>query len=136
MLALGWGVLLAVTAAVAVLSLAGALDPAIGLLIAAGACAQGAIVTGSTLLVLAEMRRQRRGPARLTWTSVPSLSSPEADAPAAELVATGEMNGRRYALFSDGSVELLTLLGRRRFGTRLPTRASSSVRDPGACCKL
>ena len=114
--ALGWGVLLAVAAAVIVLSLAGPLDPTTGLVIAAGACGQGAIVTGCAFLVLAEVRRQHRRPARLTWTSA-SASPAAPGLPAAEPIATGEMNGRRYALFADGSVELLTLLGRRRFRT-------------------
>lgn len=115
-LALGWGVLLAVTTAVTVLSLAGLLDPRIGLVIVACAWGQGAIVTGCALLVLAEMRRQRRRPARLTWASAPASPS-EPSLPAPDPIATGEMNGRRYALFADGSVELLTLLGRRRFRT-------------------
>jgi hypothetical protein len=123
--ALGRGVLLAVVATLLALSLAGSLDPTIALLVAASGLGQGAIVIGLAWHISTELRRTRRVSGRLTWTSAPSASSAAAPPPAGtahgaaspELLATGEMNGRRYALFSDGSVELLTLLGRRRFRT-------------------
>jgi hypothetical protein len=123
--ALGCGVLLAVVAAMLALSLAGSLDPTVALLVAASGLGQGAVVAGLAWHVSTELRRNRRVSGRLTWTSAPGAGSAAASPPAGtaqgparpELLATGEMNGRRYALFSDGTVELLTLLGRRRFRT-------------------
>jgi hypothetical protein len=117
MVALGWGVLLAIAAAVAVLCLVGSLEPTVGLAIVALALGQGALVTGLALLVMAELRRQGRVPERGAKMGTPGSAQTMAAAAAPELLATGDMNGRRFALFSDGSVELLTLLGRRRFRT-------------------
>lgn len=52
---------------------------------------------------------------RLNTVTKPGQQPQPAAPPPVEVVARGDLNGRAYLLYSDGSVVVETLLGRRRF---------------------
>jgi hypothetical protein len=94
--------------------------------------AECVIVTGFGFAILDALERNRRQMSRalgalqrtteladqrgaVTATG-PSIAHQEAT------IGSGSLNGRDYALFADGSLEIETLLGRRRFASILDAR--------------
>ncbi len=94
--------------------------------------AEGIIITGFGLAILDAIERNRVLSSRavsslqskivsLQRIEVSTMSTPTIE-PRGEPVAVGSLNGREYKLFGDGSVEMETILGKRRFASILDAR--------------